>query len=152
MKYLYIVAAFIFVMSSCSNESNNTDTANKKVDLTIDGMMCSMGCVASIKKKLASVEGVVEFEVEFDDKKASIVYNPSKTNTDDLVKSIEDLHSGMYKVTDVKELSAETVNQKSNSVKENSSNSEKAIQQDIKDFHFKIPNIFSILYNLINKI
>jgi hypothetical protein len=58
----------------------------------------------------------------------------------------------MYKVTDVKELSAETVNQKSNSVKENSSNSEKAIQQDIKDFHFKIPNIFSILYNLINKI
>jgi copper chaperone CopZ len=149
MKYLSLLVAILFI-TSCSNQNNVKDVANNKVDLTIDGMMCSMGCVASIKKKLASVEGVVEYEVEFEDKKASIVYNPSKTNTENIVKSIENLHSGMYKVVNVKELGKES--KKTNEVKDNSKLTDKEIQHEIKDFHFKIPNIFSILYNLINKI
>ena len=138
---------------------NNTMTDFQEFSVPKKGATVNISAknIAWYRRIITAYEGHTLVEkkdgtILIDDKKASIVYNPSKTNTDDLVKSIEDLHSGMYKVTDVKELSAETVNQKSNSVKENRSNSEKAIQQDIKDFHFKIPNIFSILYNLINKI
>jgi hypothetical protein len=56
----------------------------------------------------------------------------------------------MYKVVNVKELGKES--KKTNEVKDNSKLTDKEIQHEIKDFHFKIPNIFSILYNLINKI
>lgn len=146
MKYILFLFTALFVIS-CSNTNTPLENANKKVDISIEGMMCSMGCVSSIKKKLATVEGVVEFEVEFENKKASIVYNPNKVSTTKIVKSIEELHDGMYKVTGINELEA-IGNNKANP--EPTKASEKDLQHDIKDFHFKIPNIFSILYHLIN--
>ena len=54
------------------------------VEMTIEGMMCAIGCAATIEKKLAKSEGIEEVKVDFDTNKALARYdkahlNPAKT-------------------------------------------------------------------------
>lgn len=59
------------------------------VEMTIEGMMCAIGCAATIEKKLAKSEGIEEVQVDFDTKKALVRYDKVHLNTEKIIKIIQ---------------------------------------------------------------
>ncbi len=77
-----------------------------QAELTIDGMMCAIGCAASIEKRLNSREGILTAKVDFETKKGKLTYDGSlltKTEIIDLITAV-----GLaYSVTDFKMITSE---------------------------------------------
>src|SRR5690606_22123748 len=79
-------------MSTAANEANEI----KEVNIQIEGMTCA-ACATRIEKGLSRMEGVEKASVNLALEKSSIQYNPSKLNTADFEKKIEDLGYGVLK-------------------------------------------------------
>jgi copper chaperone CopZ len=75
-------------------------------DISIDGMSCEMMCGGSIKKALGKLPGIAGTEIEFiegDERDHAIVtYDESVVTDADMVRAIQELHDGQYKVMAVK--------------------------------------------------
>ncbi len=71
-------------------------------DISIDGMSCEMMCGGAIKKALAKLPGVNATEIKFVEGDATdhaiVTYDPAKVSDADMVKAIQQLHDGQYKV------------------------------------------------------
>lgn len=71
-------------------------------DLSISGMTCEMMCGSMIKSALVKVPGVEMTEVAFHDGDAlghaKVTYDPAKVNDAELVKTVQALADGQYKV------------------------------------------------------
>lgn len=57
--------------------------------LNIDGMSCG-GCVKSVTRILADIDGVAKAEVSLENKNAVIEFDPAKTNASALIDALED--------------------------------------------------------------
>lgn len=57
--------------------------------LHIDGMTCG-GCVKSVTRILADIDGVAKAEVSLENKNAVIEFDPAKTNAAALIDALED--------------------------------------------------------------
>lgn len=57
--------------------------------LNIDGMSCG-GCVKSVTRILADIDGVAKAEVSLENKNAVIEFDPAKTNATALIDALED--------------------------------------------------------------
>lgn len=68
----------------------------------IDGMTCQIGCAAVIEKKLAKMEGVGNAKVDYDNKTATVSYDPAKQTPEKFVETVEGIADGAYKVSEVK--------------------------------------------------
>lgn len=73
----------------------NTET----VKLKITGMTCA-GCSNHISTALKSVDGIIEYSVEYPGDLATIPYNPNKINPEAIIKVIEKIG---YKAEIIKE-------------------------------------------------
>lgn len=60
--------------------STSTVDKGQAVGMTIEGMMCAIGCAATIEKKLQTTQGVTSAAVDFDSKLAKITFDPSQIN------------------------------------------------------------------------
>lgn len=60
-----------------------------KTVLTIDGMTCG-GCVASVKRRLDGIEGVVSHEVSLERGEAEIVYDPDRTDPEAIAAAVSE--------------------------------------------------------------
>lgn len=71
-------------------------------DLSIDGMTCAMGCGGTIKHELAKLPGVTGTEVNFTDADHTnhvlVTYDPAQVSDADMVKAVQTIHDGQYKV------------------------------------------------------
>jgi len=65
-----------------ANDSN--EVAEKSVTLTVEKMTC-VTCPYIVKKSLTQTEGVQSAEVIFDEKKAIVVFDESKTSVEQLI-------------------------------------------------------------------
>lgn len=75
----------------------------KAVSLSIEGMVCAMGCAATIEKNLAKTPGVVTATVDFEAKKGWVVFDSiSPISKEKLIAIVEE--SGDGKTYTVKEL------------------------------------------------
>ncbi|MBX6361779.1 MAG: heavy-metal-associated domain-containing protein [Acidobacterium ailaaui] len=63
--------------------------------------MSCMSCVATVKKSLSSIDGVVEVKVSLQDKNATVKYDPKKVTTEQLKNTINKIG---YKAGDIKNL------------------------------------------------
>lgn len=73
-----------------------------QADFEIEGMACAMGCAAVIEKKLAGLEGVKEAKVDFETKKAEVIFDDAKQNEQSLRETVEKLAGGeTYKVEQI---------------------------------------------------
>lgn len=73
-----------------------------KADFEIEGMSCAMGCAATIEKKLAALDGVKEAKVDFETKKAEVIYDDAKQNEETLQATVEKVAGGeTYKVKNI---------------------------------------------------
>lgn len=61
----------------------------RRAVLAVSGMTCG-GCVATVKTALSKTPGVTAVEVSLEPPRASVTYDPSKTNVRALVKALED--------------------------------------------------------------
>jgi periplasmic mercuric ion binding protein len=83
-----IVLAFILFTASLSayvlagsemTESNSATVEKETVTLTVEKMTCRM-CPITIRKAIEKVDGVYNASVDYDNKTATVIYDPSRTN------------------------------------------------------------------------
>ncbi len=120
MKITKTIVALAFVsllMTSCKKEAATTETITHKTAETpkkevviaaenvqtasfeIEGMTCAIGCAKTIEEELSGLEGVQKATVDFDSKKATVVFDKSIQNQDKLTKVVEATADGKtYKV------------------------------------------------------
>ena len=70
--------------------------SNATVSMTIEGMVCAMGCAAVIEKKLNATPGIAKASVDFPSKKALIEFDDTQITPNviiDVVKEVGDAYS-----------------------------------------------------------
>lgn len=120
MKITNAIVALAFVslfMTSCKKEAATTEITTEKPTETpkkevviaaqnvqtasfeIEGMTCAIGCAKTIEDELGALEGVQKATVDFDSKKATVVFDKTIQNQDNLTKVVEATADGKtYKV------------------------------------------------------
>lgn len=120
LKNICIVSILALVISSCKNETqpevktvdvevSKKDVAEAidpnatyaKVEFSIDGMTCAMGCAKTIEKKMAKMEGVKSAKVDFDKRLAMVEYDEAKVNPKSLEEAVSKV-GDVYTVKDMK--------------------------------------------------
>ena len=71
-------------------ESNGSKEKLERIDLPITGMSCA-SCAVKIEKGLAKVEGVSQATVNFAAEKATVLFNPNRTDVSHLINKVKDL-------------------------------------------------------------
>jgi Cu+-exporting ATPase len=121
-KNICIVAIMALVFSSCKNEQQpevktvdvevtKKDVAQNldpnatyaKVEFSIDGMTCAMGCAKTIEKKMAKMDGVKSAKVDFDTRLAMVEYDEAKVSPKTLEEAVTKVGE-VYKVKDMKKV------------------------------------------------
>ena len=120
MKITKTIVALAFVsllMTSCKKEAATTETTTEKTaekpkkevviaaqnvqtaSFEIKGMTCAIGCAKTIEEELGALEGVQKATVDFDSKKATVIFDKTVQNQDNLTKVVEATADGKtYKV------------------------------------------------------
>jgi copper chaperone CopZ len=120
MKIAKIILALAFVSFltvSCKKEVEAKEiTAEKEVttpkkevviapenvqtaSFEIEGMTCAIGCAKTIEEELGALNGVQKATVDFDSKKATVVFDKTIQNQENLTKVVEATADGKtYKV------------------------------------------------------
>ncbi|QOG05010.1 heavy-metal-associated domain-containing protein [Flavobacterium sp. MDT1-60] len=79
--------------------AENVQTAS----FTIEGMTCAMGCAKTIEKELTNLDGVEKATVDFDKKTATVVFDKTVQNQENLTKVVQATGDGKtYKVSNIK--------------------------------------------------
>jgi len=124
MKFTKIIAAFAIaslVLVSCKKEEDKNlanikpvKTAVKEhkaiaaenvqtASFEIEGMTCAMGCAKTIEKELSNLDGVEKATVDFDKKTATVVFDKTVQNQENLTKTVQATGDGKtYKVSNIK--------------------------------------------------
>ncbi|GIQ59381.1 hypothetical protein Flavo103_25170 [Flavobacterium collinsii] len=124
MKFTKIIAAIAIaglVLVSCKKEedknlanikSENTAPKEHKAiaaenvqtsNFKIEGMTCAMGCAKTIEKELSNLDGVEKATVNFEKKTATVVFDKTVQNQENLTKTVQATGDGKtYKVLDIK--------------------------------------------------
>ena len=88
MQYILIIPLVIFTTLVAKD-----NTAYVKVD----GMMCGYACAGKVSKVVQNLKGVKEFDVDFEKRKATVVYDDKKLEEKDIVQNLKSNTS--YKVS-----------------------------------------------------
>ena len=117
MRYIAIFTLLIF---SCSNDASNLASSESKTaknstveskepdmkfSANVEGMVCKMGCVASIRKELSALNGVSSVKVDFiEDEPIQLVevsYNTTEANETLIANTIESINNKQFQVSAV---------------------------------------------------
>ena len=105
MKSFIFSLTCLFVLFACTQqpkpeikEVSTTVKINEKViyselseaSFSISGMMCKIGCAKAIETNLSKIDGVQRASVDFETSLATVLYNSSVVETDDLVQTVTD--------------------------------------------------------------
>jgi len=123
MKFTKIITALAIsslVLVSCKKEEDK-NLANIKSEVapkehkviaaenvqtasfTIEGMTCAVGCAKTIEKELSNLDGVEKAIVDFDKKTATVVFDKTVQNQENLTKVVQATGDGKtYKVSNIK--------------------------------------------------
>ena len=76
-----------------------------KFSANVEGMVCKMGCVASIRKELSALNGVTSVKVDFiEDEPMQLVevsYNTTEANETLIANTIESINNKQFQVSAV---------------------------------------------------
>ncbi|MGB0981957.1 MAG: cation transporter [Winogradskyella sp.] len=81
-------------------ETLDPNATYTKVEFSIDGMTCAMGCAKTIEKKMAKMEGVKTAKVDFDSRLAMVEYDEAKVTPKSLEEAVGKV-ADVYKVKDM---------------------------------------------------
>lgn len=77
----------IFIQDNSQNVVYVSDTQVERVSFDVEGITC-VGCEASVKHAVQNVDGVLETNVSYATRSATITFDKTKTNRENLVKAI----------------------------------------------------------------
>ena len=88
------------------SETRVEGTVEKTVaELSVQGMMCEIGCVAKVQKELLEVPGVASAKIDFEKDRALntalVVYDSEVVDAEALVAKVTAIGDGMYPVPKV---------------------------------------------------
>ena len=79
--------------------AENVQTAS----FSIEGMTCAVGCAKTIEKELSNLEGVEKATVDFEKKIATVTFDKTIQNPENLTKTVQETGDGKtYKVSNFK--------------------------------------------------
>ena len=147
--YTLIVISLLF---SCADNAEMANE-NRIATFEIEGMVCEMGCGASLRKGLYTTNAVDEVEIEYEEERKQnlihVHYQADKTSTDEMKKLIEELNDGQF-TCNLKEDKATEVDSSNSGEAENASISKGGVdglEASTKNFH--LPNLTELLNSLI---
>lgn len=116
-KTILALAFVSFLTVSCKKEAETKEVAAEKetaapkkevviaaenvqtASFEIEGMTCAIGCAKTIEEELGALDGVQKATVDFDSKKATVVFDKTIQNQESLTKVVEATADGKtYKV------------------------------------------------------
>lgn len=126
----------------------STGTPMATADLSIGGMTCAMGCGHTIKNAIATLQGVENTEVAFEnaevDNHVIVTFDPAKVSDAQLVKAVQDIKNGLYTVKQV-EVTKQVLSSGASPAAEGEAEDEvNASMQELS-----LPNIFDLLSGLL---
>lgn len=90
--------SFLFLVFSCEKKEEI-----KKIEVSIEGMTCEIGCAKLIESKVSKLEGVTISDVSFEKKIGVFTFDVSKISSEEIIKNINGIAGGeLYKVTETK--------------------------------------------------
>lgn len=91
-------------LEAASKEHKAIATENvQTASFEIEGMTCAMGCAKTIEKELSNLDGVEKATVDFDKKTATVVFDKTVQNQENLTKTVQGTGDGKtYKVLNFK--------------------------------------------------
>jgi len=115
---LYLLFSLLF-LAACNNASidkkaskimpTTSKIANTKLALSVQGMVCKMGCGGSIRKELLATNAVEKVEVDFVEEKESqlitVYYNNSLSSKEKLLKVINEMNDKQFTAQTISESS-----------------------------------------------
>ncbi len=119
LKVFSLIILSAIALTSCKKETektaeiNTTETAAletksdapakvETASFTIDGMTCEIGCAKTIESKLSDLEGVEDAKVNFEEKKATVIFDANKQSAESLKATVEGVAGGdTYTVSDI---------------------------------------------------
>lgn len=103
-KHLTLLALIVFVQSCASFDQktktppiheDTVSTTSQEIgqeasimEMTIEGMVCAMGCAAVIEKKLNKTAGITNAKVDFNSKKAHVKFNREILSSTDIIEVV----------------------------------------------------------------
>lgn len=85
--FVALLAAILLSLSFQSSQAQaSEDATTEEVTLAVENMTCSL-CPYTVRKSLQQVEGVVDAQIDFDNKTATVVYDPQKTGVEALTQA-----------------------------------------------------------------
>ncbi len=116
-KSIFALAMVVFLTVSCKKETETNGEITEKENVApkkevviapenlqtasfeIEGMTCAVGCAKTIEEELGAMEGVQKAIVDFDSKKATVIFDKTIQNQESLTKVVEATADGKtYKV------------------------------------------------------
>lgn len=115
---LYLLFSLLF-LTACNNSTiekkaskimpTSSNTANTKLALSVQGMVCKMGCGGSIRKELLATNAVEKVEVDFvEDNESQLItvyYNNSRASKAKLLKVINEMNDKQFTAQAISESS-----------------------------------------------
>lgn len=154
MKNLILLTFVMSVMLfACSDNSETEDTVNAVAEFEIDGMVCEMGCGASLRKGLYETGFVSEVKVKYNAESISnsikVYYVKDDLTPEKMEGIIESLNEGQFQaeLLSVEDLSRSDQKVYRNQKSENRSDS-KGVKASTQTFSF--PNLTELLNSLIH--
>ena len=114
MRLIFILSLLIFACSedasndasSKTSELTEVKTSNKLCVADVEGMVCKMGCVASIKKELRAVQGVSDVQIDFKEdesiQEVKISYNDQNVNESKIQSTIESINNNQFSISAIR--------------------------------------------------
>ncbi|MGB0887980.1 MAG: heavy-metal-associated domain-containing protein [Vicingaceae bacterium] len=154
-KKIFGIVLAATIISSCGSTAEPTETTSIEVstenltvaDYAIEGMVCAMGCAATIEKDVADIAGVVNSEVDYEAGKAHFEFDAAVVTEKEIIAKIESIADGQYKVNEWVE--TEKVDKESESEEIETSETEEEGLVKVSLPSFKIPNLFTLLLDQI---
>lgn len=163
LKTIIMASFTAMVMSACSGKKadrpipaieyiTSADVSQSKATLEIEGMTCEHACVTTIKNKVSALAGVSDIEIDFEESRAIVSFDPAKISEKEIITEIQRINEEQYTVTKATVEQAKT-SAKASSMKDGKSgkNPRKVFEEvAVEDLQPKIvfPNIFGLFQKL----
>ena len=118
------------------------------VDYGVEGMVCAMGCAATIQEEVVNMSGVAVSHVDYEEEKAHFEFDAAIVSEEEIIAKIESIADGQYKVIEWVEKDNEEVIEDESEVVEGNSADESA-ELEVKLPSFEIPNLFTLILDQI---
>ena len=118
MRIIFILSLLLFACSedasndasndasSKTSESTEAKTPNKLCVADVEGMVCKMGCVASVKKELRAVKGVSDVQIDFKEdepiQEVKIAYNDQNVDESKIQSTIESINNNQFSISNIR--------------------------------------------------